>query len=178
MRYSIVAIALLTACSSSSNRAQDPEFWKSAESDAAAAAAAFRQADPSMAKFFDGALGYAVFSEVTKGGAGIGAAHGNGILYEKGRVTGSCELSQVSVGAQLGGQSFREIIFFKDEKALKDFKNGDTEFSGEASAVAASKGAAATADYRDGVAVFSQSIGGLMFQASIGGQDFTFTPKP
>ena len=148
------------------------------ESRAEQAVAAFRAADPTISRFFDNSYGYAIFPVVTKGGAGIGAAHGkDAVVYEQGRVVGFAELTQVTLGAQLGGQDFREIVFFQDKAALDLFKRNELQFSANASAVAASSGSAASADYASGVAVFTLPIGGLMFEASIGGQKFAFTSK-
>lgn len=137
----------------------------------------FKNEDPGMAKFFENSVGYAVFPKVAKGGAGIHGAHGNGVLYENGRIVGYADLTQGGIGLTLGGQVYKEIIFFEDAGALREFKRGDTEFSGQASAVAASKGASANADYEDGVAVFTLGEEGLMFEASIGGQEFDYTAK-
>jgi lipid-binding SYLF domain-containing protein len=86
--------------------------------------AAFKKADPGLSKFFKAAVGYAVFPTVTKGAIGIGGAGGSGVLFEKGKPTGKASLSQVTVGAQLGGQTYSEIIFFEGAPALNDFKNG------------------------------------------------------
>lgn len=138
--------------------------------------AEFKEADPSMSAFFDSAAGYAVFPSVAKGAAGVGAARGKGVVYQGGNVVGYATLTQGTVGFQLGGQTYREIIFFQNRAQLETFKAGDFAFSAQASAVAASKGAAANADYADGVAVFTMEKGGLMFEASIGGQKFSFTP--
>ncbi len=138
----------------------------------------FRAQDPTIDRFFDSAHGYVVFPEITKGAAGIGAAHGDGgVVYERGVVIGGAEVTQVTVGAQLGGQSFAEIIFFENESAMNKFKSNNLEFSANASAVAAASGAAASADYSDGVAVFTMPNGGLMFEASIGGQKFRYYPN-
>jgi lipid-binding SYLF domain-containing protein len=136
----------------------------------------FRQEDPDIARFFDSARGYAVFPTVAKGGVGIGGAHGDGELFEQGRRIGRCELTQGSIGFQLGGQAYSELIFFETNAALNDFKNETFAFSAQASAVAAKAGASATADYADGVAVFTMPKGGLMYEASVGGQKFSYTP--
>jgi lipid-binding SYLF domain-containing protein len=117
-----------------------------------------------------------VFPSVKKGAAGIGAARGKGVLFEGGEAVGRSTLSQGTIGAQLGGQTYREIIFFQDGHDVEQFKGGDFEFSAQASAVAATKGAAANADYDEGVAVFTMARGGLMFEASVGGQKFTYRP--
>ncbi len=140
------------------------------------AIADFKKADPSMKIFFDEAYGYAVFPNVGKGAMGVGAARGAGLVYEQGKVVGKTTLTQVTIGFQLGGQAFREIIFFENKEALDRFKAGNFEFAAQASAVAATAGASAKADYEGGVAVFTAAKGGLMYEASIGGQKFSFTP--
>lgn len=140
------------------------------------AIAAFKNKDPSMQVFFDQAHGYAVFPTVGKGGMMIGGAYGKGRVFRQGGAIGSVTLTQVTLGFQLGGQAYREIIFFKDKATLDDFTSGNFEFSAQASAVAATAGASADADYNNGVAVFTLARGGLMYEASIGGQKFSFTP--
>lgn len=147
------------------------------EEKAAATVKAFKTQDPSMSKFFDSASGWAVFPTVGKGAIGIGGAYGKGVLYEGGRVVGYTSLSQGTIGFQLGGQAYSEIIFFKGDQAVEDFKRGNMEFSAQASAVAATAGASADADFEGGVAVFTMAKGGLMFEASIGGQKFTYEDK-
>ena len=129
---------------------------------------------PSLKPYFKKARGYAVFPNVGKGGFGIGGARGKGEVFEKGDVIGSTTLTQVSVGFQLGGQAFSQIIFFKNKKSLERFTEGNFEFGASASAVLISEGANASADYSDGVAVFTFSKGGLMYEASIGGQKFSY----
>lgn len=133
--------------------------------------------DPGMQDWFNSAAGYAVFPNVGKGGIGIGGAHGKGLVIAGDQVIGKTSLSQVTVGLQLGGQAYAEFIFFKDQTALDDFKRGNYEMGAQASAVAATAGAAADASYNSGVAVFTNTTGGLMFEASIGGQKFKFEPK-
>jgi lipid-binding SYLF domain-containing protein len=151
------------------------------EQKAYAAITMFKETDPEMKRFFDDSKGYAVFPKVGKGGLIVGGAHGEGVVYERGafgtKVIGYTELSQGSIGLQAGGQVFSEIIFFQTEDALEKFKKGTTEFAGTASAVAASAGASADADYEAGVAVFTAGESGLMVQASIGGQGFSFEAK-
>lgn len=172
------AAALLAACSDyrQTSGSEDAQEWRDNQSDHTVAR--FREQDHTLQRFFDTAHGYAVFPEITKGAAGIGAAHGEGgVVYEQGRRIGSAEVTQVTIGAQLGGQSYSEIVFFQDAAAMEKFKSNNLEFSANASAVAASSGAAATADYADGVAVFTMPTGGLMFEASIGGQKFRFYPE-
>lgn len=136
----------------------------------------FKAQDSSMAKLFDTAYGYAVFPEVAKGAAGIGGAHGRGQVFEQGRFIGYCDLSQATIGLQLGGQVYSELIFFQNKATLDEFKAGDLAFAAQASAVAAKAGASADADYQRGVIVFTMAKGGLMYEASIGGQSFDFVP--
>ena len=129
---------------------------------------------PSLKPYFKKARGYAVFPNVGKGGIGIGGARGKGELFEKDNVIGSTTLTQVSIGFQLGGQAFSQIIFFKDKKSLERFTEGNFEFGASASAALITEGANASADYSDGVAVLTYSKGGLMYEASIGGQKFSY----
>jgi lipid-binding SYLF domain-containing protein len=145
--------------------------------DSQQAIAAFKATDPDLEIFFEKAHGYAVFPSVGKAGMGIGGAYGKGVVYEQGEEIGRTTLKQLSMGFQFGGESYREIIFFQDEKTLTDFKKGNYELGAQATAVALKKGAAKNADFDKGVAVFTQTKGGLMFDVSVAGQKFTFEPK-
>lgn len=138
--------------------------------------AVFQKTDSSLKGFFEKSAGYAVFPKVAKGAIGVGAAHGEGQVFEQGKLAGQTKLTQVTIGFQLGGQVYSEVIFFEDEKTLKDFKEGNVEFSAQVSAVAAAEGASKNAKYKLGVAVFTIARGGLMYEASIGGQKFSYDP--
>ena len=127
-----------------------------------------------MENLFKHASGYVIFPNVGKGAVGVGGAAGKGAVYEKGIPAGTAQMVQVTVGAQAGGQAYREIIFFENKDALDHFMQNKLEFSGQASAIAVKSGAAANANYRNGVVVFSQEKGGLMLEASLGGQKFTY----
>jgi lipid-binding SYLF domain-containing protein len=142
--------------------------------DAAEAKEEFLKADWKMKKHFEEAHGYVIFPNVGKGAIGIGGAAGNGVAYEGGAEVGMAKLTQVSIGFQWGGQAYREIIFFKDKAAMDRFKQNKIELSAQASAVAATAGASADADYDDGVLIFTMQKGGLMYEASVGGQKFKF----
>jgi lipid-binding SYLF domain-containing protein len=153
----------------------------------------FRKAEES-GKFFASAHGYAVFPTIGKGGIGVGGAYGTGRVYEKGRWIGNTSMTQLSLGWQLGGQGFSQIVFFENAAALGKFTKGEFEFGAEASAVAITLGAGAQAgtggatagasvdknkakvvgSYNNGVAVFTVVKGGLMYQAVIAGQKFNF----
>jgi lipid-binding SYLF domain-containing protein len=135
-----------------------------------------KQKDPGMQSFFDNSAGYAVFPTVGKGGIGIGGARGNGLVIVDGKVDGETTLTQVTIGFQLGGQKYAEFIFFRDEAALEQFRRGNFEMGAQASAVAVTAGASADADYDKGVAVFTNVGGGLMYEATIAGQKFHYSP--
>ncbi len=153
----------------------------------------FRNAGESR-KFLDTAYGYALFPTVGKGGIVVGAAYGEGRVYQGGRVIGTTTLTQASIGLQLGGQAYSQIIFFKDARALKEFTTSGFEFGADASAViitagatatAGTKGAAASAStskkdadssgtWYKGMAVFTVVKGGAMYELSLAGQKFTY----
>ena len=153
---------------------------------------------PAVQPFLKNAYGYAIFPTVGKGGFGIGGAYGKGKVFHKGKATGTAKLFKVTIGFQLGGQAFSEIIFFQDKRAYDDFISGNFEFDAQVSAVAITAGAQAKAgtegatagasagpatgtqaktDYRKGMAVFVHVKGGLMYEAAIGGQKFSFKPN-
>ena len=133
-----------------------------------------KKSDPGIQKFFDEAAGYAVFPTVGKGAIGVGGAHGKGLVIVNDKAIGKTSLSQVTVGLSLGGQKYAQFIFFKDDVALGHFQRGNYEMGAQASAVAVTAGASADADYDSGVAVFTNVGGGLMADASIGGQKFSY----
>lgn len=136
-----------------------------------------KKEDPGMDKFFDNSAGYAIFPTVGKGAIGVGGAYGKGELYEGRRLVGYCDLTQVSIGFALGGQAYTELIFFETKDVVENFKSGKFTFAAQASAVALKSGVSANADYKDGVAVFTMSEAGLMYEASIGGQKFSYLAK-
>jgi len=153
--------------------------------------AKFKEKDPSIKRFFDKAWGYAVYPTVGSGALIVGAAQGTGLVYEnlwisalmhdplmKGKIIGRSSLSQGTVGLQAGGQAYSEIIFFKDKVAFDSFKEGKLKLAAQASAIAVTAGASADAAYDGGVAVFTMGKGGLMLQAAVGGQTFTYEPIP
>jgi hypothetical protein len=146
------------------------------QSDVAAVIAKFKAKDPGLAKVFASAAGYAVFPTVGKGGIGIGGARGKGWVYEHGRLIGRSTLTQVTIGFQLGGQAYSEVVFFKDQEALDNFKLGHLKLDAQASAIALTARASADLAYRDGVAIVTMAKGGLMYEASVGGQKFSFKP--
>ena len=154
------------------------------------------KASPIVAPYFKSAYGYAVFPTIGKGGAVIGGAHGKGQVYRGQQVTGIASMTQLSIGFQLGGQAFSQIVFFEDKRAYDDFTSGEFEFGAQVTAVAitasaqaqAGTGAATAgastgrdagtqrASYQSGLAVFTYAKGGLMYEATVAGQRFNFKP--
>jgi lipid-binding SYLF domain-containing protein len=140
------------------------------------AIANFKEKDSTLETFFANSAGYAVFPDVGKGGFVVGGARGKGIVYQNDKVIGRATMTQASIGAQVGGQTFAQVIFFETPASLNDFKAGKFEMSADVSAVAAAEGASKSAKYKQGVAVFTLPKKGLMAQASVGGQKFKFEP--
>jgi lipid-binding SYLF domain-containing protein len=138
--------------------------------------AEFLNKDGSLKALFDKSSGYVIFPSVAKGALGIGAAKGKGELFEKGKdkASGEAKLTQVTIGFQAGGQAYSELIFFEDQTSLDNFKKGNFEFSAQASAVAVTAGAGANAKYEKGVMILTMAKGGLMYEASVGGQKFKY----
>ena len=163
----LVAVATLAPVS-----AQDDKDTK-----AVAAAIANFKTDADLAKWFAAAYGYVVFPSITKAAVVVGGAAGNGQVFEKGAYIGDAHVTQGTIGAQLGGQSFSEVIFFETKAALDRFKENKFEWTAGLSAVAAAEGKTKDAKYANGVAVFTHAKKGLMAEASVGGQKFKFTPK-
>lgn len=144
-----------------------------------------------LKEFFANSYGVVVFPTVGKGGLGIGGAHGTGWGFRQGRYDGQSKMTQVTIGFQAGGQAFSQIIFFEDEQAFNHFAGGNFELGAQASAVALTAGANAQAstaggaaagannaqaktDYTDGLAIFTMAKGGLMYEATVGGQKFSY----
>jgi lipid-binding SYLF domain-containing protein len=155
-------------------QAFDPDAGDKDQLAAAKAIIDIKEADAGIQEFFDNSVGYAVFPSVGKGGIGVGGAYGKGLVIVDDEVIGKTELTQVTVGFQLGGQVYSEFIFFKDDVSLARFQQGNYELGAQASAVAATAGASADAAYEKGVAIFTLAGGGLMYEATVGGQKFDY----
>src|SRR5260370_34725977 len=167
----IVALALSVGCATSR-----PDIADESVKDAKDIVDMFKKTDPGLDNFFARAAGYAVFPSVGKGGLALGGAYGSGVLFDRGRAVGKTTLTQVTIGFQLGGQAYSEIIFLQTENNLADFKKGQFALAAQASAVALSSGASANAKYHQGAAVLTSPQGGLMYQASAGGQKVWHPP--
>jgi lipid-binding SYLF domain-containing protein len=153
---------------------------------------------PAVKPFIDNCYGYAVFPTVGKGGFVVGGSYGTGQVYVQGKVTGTAKLIKGTIGLQAGGQAFSQLVFFEDKRAYDEFTSGSFELGADASAVAITAGAQASAgtggasagasagpatgaqaktSYHKGMAVFVHAKGGLMYEATVGGQKFSFEPK-
>lgn len=144
--------------------------------DAMEAKARLLEKDAGLEKFFDNSEGYAIFPNVGEGGFILGAASGNGVVYENGTAVGMTNLKKVDIGFQIGGQALAEVIFFETEAALNEFKTGEYTVSGEVSATALKEGVSENLNYSDGVIVVVMPKEGLMADVSVGGQRFGYTP--
>ena len=153
---------------------------------------------PSVKPFFEKSYGYVVFPTVGKGGFVVGGAYGSGQVYAKGKVTGTAKLVKATIGFQAGGQAFSQLVFLEDKRAYDEFTSGNFEFDAGVSAVAITAGVQAKAgtegasagasagpatgsqaktSYHKGMAVFVHAKGGLMYEATVGGQKFSFEPN-
>ena len=133
--------------------------------------------DPSLRNVIRQSAGYAVFPSIGKGAIGIGGAYGKGDVYQNGAVVGYCDMTQASIGLALGGQDYSEILVFETPAAVESFKNGNFRFDAQTTAVALKSGAGANAKFANGVAVFTMDEAGLMYEASIGGQKFSYQAR-
>jgi lipid-binding SYLF domain-containing protein len=134
----------------------------------------YKAEDPTLASVLDASVGYVIFPSIGKGGIGIGGAYGRGEVYEKGARIGYADMTQATIGLQLGGQEYAELLVFRSAEKFANFRSGNFAFTADASAVAISAGAAAATKFEGGVGVFTISKAGLMYQATLGGQRFTY----
>ncbi|MCK5441343.1 MAG: lipid-binding SYLF domain-containing protein [Maribacter sp.] len=172
LKHYITLLMMLIVCGAMSQTKKDKKIMQDADK----AKKALIKADSGLKRFFNESAGYVIFPNVGKGGFIIGAASGNGVVYEDGAAKGMADLKKLNIGFQAGGQSIIEALFFETNEDLEDFKDGDFAFSAEASAVAVKSGIALNAKYKDGVAVFALPKAGLMADASVGGQKFSYHP--
>jgi lipid-binding SYLF domain-containing protein len=170
----LLGVFTVTACSTAPDTAEGKSDLRHSSADALAQA---QNNDPTLVDFIHQSAGYAVFPSIGKGAIGIGGAYGKGDVYEAGTPVGYCDMSQATIGAQLGGQAYTEILVFQTPGAVERFKNGNFRFDAQATAVAIKSGAGANAKFTNGVAVFTMDESGLMFEASIGGQKFSYQDR-
>jgi lipid-binding SYLF domain-containing protein len=158
---------------------------------------AFR--DAGAGSYIDASYGYAIFPSIGKIGLLLGGAQGKGMVYQEGRPIGNTTMTQLSFGFQFGGQVYKQIIFFEDARAMREFTSGNFEFGGQAAAIALNSGATAELStggggrvsiaaangestevdnygFVDGMAIFTLSQGGFMVEVTLGGQRFSYQP--
>lgn len=175
LKYTFAAIVAVIFCCSCATSPESRSEELSLDADARAARADMIAKDPSIKTAIDKACAHAVFPSVGKGGLVVGGTFGQGVVYQNGKVIGYTSVTAGSVGGTIGGRSFNELILFEDESALHRFKHKDAAIGVEATAVVVTEGSSAQINYHDGVAVIVQQRGGLMADASISGQTFTWT---
>jgi lipid-binding SYLF domain-containing protein len=146
------------------------------QNDSPTAVKDFCAIDPGLDNLIHNSYGYAIFPSIGKGAVGVGGAYGHGEVFEQGKRIGYADMTQATVGVSVGGETYAEIVVFQDKQALEAFKSGQTTFAGDASAVIAKEGAAADVKWEHGISVFVNVHGGLMTEASIGGQKFSYQP--
>ena len=178
MRKTIIAGLVLSIVGwTGSSWAWDPDEVEELKPKVAETVAKIKEKDSGMQSFFDKAAGYAVFPTVGKGGFGIGGARGKGLLMVGEETVAVVTLTQLTFGFQAGGQAYSEFIFFEDDLALANFRRGNYELGAQVSAVAVTAGASADAKFNEGVAIFTEAKGGLMYEATVGGQKFKVEEK-
>ena len=170
LKQSLMALLLAASTSTLTARAED------LKAKAEEAVGNFKLADPGLTNFFAKAAGYVILPKVGEGGFIFGGEKGDGLVYEKEKLTGKVTMKGFSVGAQVGGGSFAEVIFFETAEGLKAFKETKYEMSAKAKANVAASGVSQNAKYDQGVAVFTLPTSGVMLAAAIGGQKFEFSP--
>lgn len=167
----LMMIMLIFSISLFAQNADDKKIIKDAEK----AKAAFLEANPKLQGYFDDAKAYVIFPNVGKGAMIIGAASGNGTVYERGVLVGMASMKQLDIGAQVGGKAYSELIFLKTDKAVQEFMDDKFRFGSNISAIAANQSPPSfNVTYTDGVAVFTLPKEGLMAEVSVGGQKFDF----
>jgi lipid-binding SYLF domain-containing protein len=166
-----VVVGLLVGCATAPASRSERETLLA---EAATAMTRMSAEDPEVGALVKRGYGYALFPTVTKGALVVGGGHGQGVVYERGRQTAYCDLTQATVGAQAGGQTFSELLVFESQAALDRFKAGQLTFAADASAVVLkTRVATAAIPFVEGVAVVVSPLGGAMVEAAIGGQRFT-----
>jgi lipid-binding SYLF domain-containing protein len=170
----LAGLSTVISCSTAPPTAEGKSDLRHSSADALTQA---QQNDPSMQGLIQNSAGYVVFPSIGKGAIGVGGAYGKGDVYQNGAVVGYCDMTQGTIGVQLGGQDYAEILIFQTPEAVDRFKTGNFTFDAQATAVAIKSGAGADAKFENGVAVFTMDEAGLMYEASVGGQQFSYQAR-
>jgi lipid-binding SYLF domain-containing protein len=173
MRVTAGLLLCFAACSTGPKSAGEAQ---AIDQRANATVASMNARDPGLQSVLNSAYGYVVFPSIGKGGFIVGGAHGDGVVYEQGRVTGYATVNQASVGAQIGAQTFSQVLVFRDQADLNRLKAGQFNLGADISAVVLTAGAAASTQFKNGVAVFVMPNGGAMIDVSVNGQQIKFKP--
>ncbi len=175
--YSLLLLVFTVLFSSNINAQDDFISDKNRETlviDAKYALDELKKINTDVERLANDSFGYVIFPNVGKGAFIAGGAAGNGVVYQGGEQIGWAKLRQVDVGLQIGGEAFREVIFFQTQQDLEEFKSGELEFTSGVSAVAITKGASRSVNFEDGMAVVTMPKGGAMLEVSVGGQKFSY----
>lgn len=167
MKTKITIISILLVFLSITAYSQKNDVSKAKET-----IANFKKTNDKINTFFSTAYGYAIFPGIGKGGLGVGGAAGKGTVFKGGAAVADCKMSQLTIGLQAGGQKYAEVVFFENAAAYDRFISNKFEFAAQVSAIAITAGVSLDAEYKDGMLVFTQGLGGLMYEASAGGQKF------
>lgn len=176
-RFTLVLALAASALAGCTTAPDSPETRTALVQQATATMQDMVRMDASVDSVVRSGYGYAIFPEVVKAGLGLGGGYGQGVVYEQGQHIGFADLTMGSIGAQIGGQAFREVIVFQNKAAMDRFKLSPVDFTAGAAAMIMHNGAAANAEFIQGVAVLIQPITGAMAEATIGGQQFKFVPR-
>ena len=168
INLAIIVLTITCQVSIAQTRESNSEFIQESKEELAK----MIEKSPNLQFYYDQSYGYAIFPKVTKVGISLGVAAGKGIVFKNHLAISMSKLKQLTYGLQFGAQKYCEVIFFQNEIAFERFMNKKLKFDGQASAVALKKGTSADLSYSYGAAIFTQAIGGLMFEASVGGQHF------
>lgn len=178
LAVSLVGLALLVVSAPGLRAEWDPASDAELVRSAQETVKAFKASEPKLGAYFKEAYGYVVFPTVGKGGLIVGAAHGKGVVFVKGAIVGKASITKITIGAQVGGEAYSELMFFKDKATFEKFKAGGAKFQANATATAGDATRQAATNWTEGVAMFFKGKGGLIADASMGTQDFTFDPVP
>ncbi len=129
-----------------------------------------------LTPYFEEAVAYAVYPSAFRASTGFGGGYGRGWLFREGSIVGRTTMLQISVGANLGAQWYRQILFFRTEDALRRWQRGTFEFAGEAGAAVGTWGAAASPSFNTEVALFTELRAGLLVEASVGTHRYEYAP--
>ena len=177
LKGSVLALLAIAGAACTSKGPESPQAASSMQQQADATLGEMRNRAPGLDSLLTASAGYAVFPSIGSAGAFIaGGAYGKGVLYEHGIPTGYVTLKQGSIGPQLGGQTFSELLVLRSSYDVQTLKAGNFKFGADATAVVLNEGAAISGQIAAGRTVFVKPRGGLMAGLSVSGQHIDFVP--